>query len=727
MRCLRTKLEDELLKEKEHVEAIRAHILRDAEALRGNVRPSNDYTETVLAAILQNQSRELIKSHRQPHFARIFFKEHGRAVKEDAYIGRFGIFERETLQPIVLDWRSPIANLYYDDSFENVSVEVDPKHPLTFDLERKRQFEFRDGSLEAFYDSENGALIDRLLLERLSARSGDKLQDIVETIQAEQNRIIRADARENMVVQGVAGSGKTTIALHRLSYLAYQKRNNAAHTQFLVIAPNRVFLDYIANVLPDLGVEGVTQFTWEDLTHHLLPKKTKFASEERKRALFFEETDNGKCEEQRVTVLAARLRGSMAFAKLLERVVEKVAKQMVPDADLVLSPRHQMTKEEIARRFFEDYRYEPYLKRRKRLLDSLSRFAQDAIKDEIARFDKRLTKGKYADALEQSAKIRAAIEERYERFARTVKNIDIYALYRKVLMSENNVSRVLATLSDDTELNEQTKRYVLTRYADSDSSWEWEDSAALLFLTRQFHGFASDTRFAHMIVDEAQDLSAFQIFVLTKLSPNATLSIFGDISQSISPYKGLTSWDEVTRDVFLDRASYKTLEQSYRSTVEIVTFANRALRHHQTPGIPLAKPVLRHGAEPEILKTSEAQEVALLIELIGRVQSEGFKQIAVIEKTMAACSAMQERLQKEASYALPLLSEKTERYEGGLHLMPIYMSKGLEFDAVIVLNPSANAYDANSSLHAKLLYVACTRALHRLYILQKDSLTPLLK
>ncbi|KYP80850.1 HelD family protein [Ferroacidibacillus organovorans] len=715
------------MKEKEHVEAIRAHIVRDAEALRGSGKPSNDYTETVLTAILQNQSRELIKSHRQPHFARIFFKEHGRTVNEDAYIGRFGIFERETLQPIVLDWRSPIANLYYNDAFENVSVDVDPKHPLTFDLERKRQFEFRDGSLEAFYDSENGALIDRLLLERLSARSGDKLQDIVETIQAEQNRIIRADARENMVVQGVAGSGKTTIALHRLSYLAYQKRNNAAHTQFLVIAPNRVFLDYIANVLPDLGVEGVAQYTWEDLTHHLLPKKTKFASEAQKRMLFFEESDDAKRAEQQIIIHAARLRGSMAFARLLLRVVEKVAKQIVPDADLVLSPRHQMPKEEIARRFFDDYRYEPYLKRRKRLLDSLARFAQDAIKEEIARFDKRLTKGRYADSLEQSAKIKAAIEERYARYVRTVKNIDIYALYRKVLSSENNVSRVLAELSDDLELNEQTKRYVLARYAEADRTLEWEDSAALLFLTRHFHGFAADTRYAHMIVDEAQDLSAFQIFVLTKLSPNATLSIFGDVSQSISPYKGLTSWDEVTRDVFAERAAYKTLEQSYRSTVEIVTFANRALQRYQTPGIPLAKPVLRHGVEPEILQTDETHEVGALIELISRIQSEGYKQIAVVEKTIAACSALQDRLQKDAAYTLPLLSEKTEHYEGGLHLMPIYMSKGLEFDAVIVLNPSEHSYDARSSLHAKLLYVACTRALHRLYILQKDPLTPLLQ
>ncbi|MCI3923057.1 UvrD-helicase domain-containing protein [Paenibacillus sp. TRM 82003] len=735
--------EAELQGERTHLGEVRNHIERAIEAGTSGIKLTDDFTELALNALRQKELDQLHRSKGRPFFAKIDFQEKDQPDKERAYIGRFGLFDRATMEPIVLDWRSPMANLYYEHSFKDVPVDVKLGRRLLFDIRNKRQFEMDGDDIARYFDMTGESGANRLLLERLRQRGEQKLRDIVETIQAEQNSVLRADAGQALIVQGAAGSGKTTIALHRLAFLAYSYRDRGTFDNFLIIAPNRLFIDYISDVLPDLGIEGVVQTTWEDaLTAFVpLPKGAKFESAAGKTALFLEReerTAGGAADDElRIVLQASKLRGSMAMKALLDAYVERRIAAAVPDADLVLSKAHRMSAEEAKRRFHVDLKHYPFLQRRKRFLQMLRQWKDDSVREAARTLESRVKKGQYAATEQRIVEIRELYDRKLAEYEETVKSVELVSFYRNILSKPANVAKLIAAHAAEEDVSdydaERIAAYFASRKAAGKRELEWDDIAPLFYLSYRFNGLGKGKLYSHIIVDEAQDFSPFQLHALTALSASGSMTILGDLAQSIYPYRGLTDWEALRRGrAFATAMTVERLKKSYRSTVEIMTAANRVLAHWDNPQLTKAEPVLRHGDTPTARRfDTEDAMLGALRARIAELREAGHANIAVIDKTVARCRALHARLTAADGVAGPpeeahLIADKADRYAGGVSVLPVYLSKGMEFDAVLLVDPTAQAYDPGVPEDVKLLYVAFTRALHRLEVFHWNTLTPLL-
>jgi DNA helicase-2/ATP-dependent DNA helicase PcrA len=727
--------EAELQGEREHLQGVRTHIGRQIEAGTAGLKLTDDFTEQVLNALRQKELDQLNKSKARPFFAKVDFQERDQPDREQAYIGRFGLFDRATMVPIVLDWRSPMANLYYAHSFQTVPVDIKLGNRLLFDITKKRQFEMERGDITQFYDMSRESGANRLLLERLQQRGEQKLKDIVETIQAEQNIILRAETNQALIVQGAAGSGKTTIALHRLAFLAYSYRDRGSFDNFLIIAPNRLFIDYISDVLPDLGIDGVVQTTWEEalIPYIPLPKGYAFADSSVKTASFLEREDAAADENLRITLLASKLRGSMAMKRLLDTYIERRIQATIPETDLVLSKAHRMSAEDIRRKFHVDFRHYPYMQRRKRLLQALKQWKEDCATEARRTLETRIQPGQYAATEKRVAEVRELYDRKLAEYVETVKSVEIVSFYRNVFSKLENITSLLAEtvmhgIDKQTGDAEQLTAYFSERREPGNKTkLEWDDIAPLFYLSYQFYGLGKTRAFSHIIVDEAQDFAPFQMHALSVLSTSGSMTILGDLAQSIYPYRGLTDWGDLQGGVFPGAVSIERLKKSYRSTVEIMTAANQVLSHWDNPHITKAEPVLRHGEAPIAVRLlDEATASKTIAERIEALREAGMANIAVIDKTVVRCRDLQQRLSIAGVSDAHLIADKASRYEGGVSVLPVYLSKGMEFDAVLLVNPTKDAYNPATPEDIKLLYVAFTRSLHRLEVYHWDDLSPLL-
>lgn len=716
---------EEIDLEQHHLEEVKKQIHVDIDHLTEHVQPTRDFTERVINALREKQIKQMRKSIASPYFAQVIFSENKKKKQvEHAYIGRFGLFEPVSLTPIVIDWRAPMANLYYEDDFVQVPVIIDQRDTLFFDVHRKRQYEIQHGRILRFFDSTHATGINPLLLQRLEERSKDRLTDIVETIQAEQNHIIRANANQPLIVQGAAGSGKTTIALHRLSFLAYRQKDRSVFDNFLVIAPNTVFLDYISNVLPDLGVDGVVQTTWEKWAVNLLPLKIHLENPSSKTAMLFEYKDNETTSMSTSTViLASRLRGEMATKLVLKKILAQFLNHCLPDEDLFLSEQHSLSQEVIHKRFFEDLAHYPYVARRERLLYFLKKWRDDCIAEATNILEQGLRKGHYLATQQRVLAMRKKYENRFQRYQAKIRTFDLFAFYRLVMSREKNIRYIARhagyTIDDDTIEN------LVQYFSQTKETFEVDDLASLIYLTISMHGLPAKCKYSHIVVDEAQDLMPFQLDCLRMATNHDTLSIFGDVAQSIYKHKGLYDWDTIQSQVFNQQATMATLQQSYRSTVEIMTFALAVLRHSELYKRITVTPVLRHGELPNIIEAKNRTQAVLdVVATVKALQKNGYDNIAIIDKTATLCRTLHQQIKKQHLDAA-LLTAKDDTYQTGVHVIPIYLSKGMEFDAVILFNPDEQNYDLKQETDIKLLYVAITRAIHRLTIVHYSNLSPL--
>ncbi|HZG83695.1 HelD family protein [Paenibacillus sp.] len=723
--------EEELAAEQDFLRRVRGHIERHIEASEGGIRPTDDFTELALNALRQKEVDQLRRSKARPFFAKVDFQEHDQPDRERAYIGRFGLYDRATMDPIVLDWRSPMANLYYEHRFRDVPVDVKLGKRLLFDVSRKRQFEMEREELTRFNDMTAETGTNRLLIERLEQRGEQKLRDIVETIQAEQNAVLRAKADQALIVQGAAGSGKTTIALHRLAFLAYSHRDRNAFDNFLIIAPNRLFIDYISDVLPDLGIEGVVQTTWEEalMKHIPLPRGYRFAEASAKTAYFLETGANGP--ERETALLASKLRGSMAMKKLLDRYIERRIESTVPDIDLALSKAHRMTADDVRRKFHVDFRHYPYMQRRKRLLQSLTQWKDDCLREATRVLESRVKQGKYAETAQRVAEVKAQYDRKLAEYVDKVRSVEIVSFYRGIMAKPSNIARLLewnGLGNGESGTAERIAAVFEERKEKNKQELEWDDIAPLFYLAYRFYGLGKTRAFSHIIVDEAQDFSPFQMHALSFLSAGGSMTVLGDLAQSIYPYRGLTDWEALRDGVFPGAMSVERLKKSYRSTVEIMTAANEVLAHWDNPHVTPAEPVLRHGEPPRASACgSEEAGIAAVAERIAALRAAGHANIAVIDKTASLCRALHRRLVDYGVEDAHWIEGKADRYEGGVSVVPAYLSKGMEFDAVLLADPSERKYDPALPEDVKLLYVACTRALHALEAVHWSPLTPMLR
>lgn len=670
---------------------------------------------------------QLNKGLDKPYFARIDFKEDETQDFKRYYIGKVSLLTQEEQEPLILDWRSPIASLYYDGRLGAVDYQT-PSGTIKGELGLKRQFTIEEGQLLEISDIDI-TTNDAFLQASLEANVDHRLKDIATSIQAEQNRVIRADMTP-LIVQGVAGSGKTTIALHRMAYLIYTYSDRFIPENFIILGPNRLFINYISEALPELGVERVTQTTLIDFMLQLIAKSAKFKLVPPEQKLFRLLEDNSQASLNSSNITrASEFKGSIHFKNAIDRYVNRLQGTFVPNVDFLLGDHVILEVQDVQRIFLVEYSFLPLQKRvemiKKVLTNKLKTAKEPILKLVEEEFSRQIENVRSSSEFEAAVRLEKSIalvdlrnatltklkntaKTAVKKYLALFPKIDLLRHYQQLITDPD-------VFLDNREqgLNKPALEYLCSSSAEliRQNKLELEDLAPLAYLKHLLLGYEEKFDVSHVFIDEAQDLSVFQFYTLRTILKTDMFTIFGDLAQGIHAYRGIKSWDQVRQDVFqgLD-CNYLTLEQSYRTTIEIMEYANEVIKKVKSSDIILAKPVIRHGAPPQVqnFKNLKALVHALENELETQLAS-GYKSIALIGKTLKECQLLKKSL--TASYEI--LQGDEALYEGQILIVPSYVAKGLEFDVVLIFN--IHEHYSDEDLDLKLLYVAITRARHRLY------------
>ena len=715
--------EEEYLHLLETCDAIDREIA-EVEALTGakagecmDVRMEEDPDEQVQVTMNRlryqlDRLRQLSMASGQAYFARLDFTPSGQK-PETWYLGRWGVLDPVTLTPVVVDWRSPAANLYYSGQIGRMDYEA-PDGRVEGELTLKRMLTVKQRELISLFDS--GIVSQEAYLQGvLGSVSTDRLREIVTTIQAEQNIVIRHPLAEHLLVQGAAGSGKTTIALHRIAYLLYTFRNSLKPENMMILAPNPLFLSYISQVLPDLGVERVVQTTFEGWCREGMGRRMpKILRESR-----LEKNLSLTGAEREKTGRILRMKGSLATMKKLEAWLEHLQETVLPPNGMKMAGVVLLDRPEMERIFLKDLRYFPLEQRISELRKIVRKRVQGAVsllKDQYAANAEQIA-GRIRSGMREGAQRQQKLRELYETRDQRYREIDTRA------EAYLNGYREKFTLPDLAGLYRAFLEECLPELITEDDSLRQEDLPMLVMICRAVFGLKTKPM-KHIVIDECQDFSPFQVALLKKVNPAATFSLVGDLYQGIRADEGIRSWDEWKGPVFDHRADLKQLTVSYRNTVEIMDLAQTVAARWPIDGICETKPVLRHGEEPRIVRAqNEKERLALIRDQVRAWQAEGYHSIALIEKTVEQAGALFRRI--GAELGARLLSETDAEYRGGVMILPASIAKGMEFDCVGVCDASAESFPDDEFL-CRVLYVMMTRPLHRLCVWHKGDPSPML-
>lgn len=687
---------------------------------------------TTIRDSLALRLRNLLVARSKPYFARIDFMEKDSNKKESLYIGKMSLMRDEDQEVIIVDWRAPIANLYYEGRIGEADYWC-PGGNIKGELTLKRQFAINEGVLQEIFDIDI-TTNDEFLQTYLGANSDNRLKEIVSTIQVEQNKIIRADMWKPLIVQGAAGSGKTTIALHRIAYLVYTFEKSFEPENFMIIAANKLFLNYISEVLPELGVERVKQTTFEEFAMELIGKKFKLKDPFEKLTKFV--NHNVTMEEREANNIlknCSQFKASMLFREVMDEYVKYIENSFIPKEHFKIANTLVFKYEEINDLFLKQYKNWPIVQR----IDEIKKYLSNRLKqkkdiiihnlneqcdNEIMRL-----KTTQEESPERQKLIIAAIDKRdavigkIEKYAKSavkeyikkISKFSPYEYYYDLINNEELFNKFLEGKSDKDLID-----YIRNHTKDTLKSGylEIEDIAPIIYLKYLIHGMDEKIPVKHIVIDEGQDFSAFQFYVLKKIVKDRSFTILGDLCQSIHSYRGIRTWQDVVDDVFEgQKCGFLTLEESYRTTVEIMSAANTVIDKIKDFGLVLAKPVIRHGDKVEVIEKQNLYQIAEDISTrIKQYRSENFKTAAIILKTVEECQRMYKLLKGKID-DLNVITGKEEEYKNSTLIVPSYLTKGLEFDVVMIADAGINVYKEDE-LDIKLLYVSMTRALHKLCI-----------
>ncbi|RZU98309.1 HelD family protein [Spiribacter vilamensis] len=599
---------------------------------------------------VQARQHRLRKLRASPYFGRVDFRSDSAASALPVYVGIHHFHDDEQGEDVVYDWRAPIASLFYN--FETGAARYEaPQGDVDGEIERKRQFRIRGGRLELMIES-SVHVVDDVLQETLGQSSDDGMKNIVATIQRDQNAIIRNDEAPVLIIQGVAGSGKTSIALHRIAYLLYRFRDTLSADDILIISPNSVFADYISNVLPELGEESVAEIGMETLADELLDGQYRFQH-------FFEQIT--ALLEKGDEALRERLafKGSADFLRQLGEYAKIVEKQRFAAEDVW-----------IARRYVPAWLIDETFRKHRRL------GLKDRVKQVVVEIEQRIGIQYHYDLEpEERRELRTAI---------------------KGMVREQTLRSTYKQFFD------WLGRPELFRPAGR-GRLEYADIFPMIYLKMRLEGVRSRHRHVeHLVIDEMQDYTPVQYAVLAQIF-RCNMTILGDASQAVSPY-GATNAGMI-KEAF-PGASSVMLNKSYRSSYEIMQFAQRI-----SPN-PDLEPIERHGESPSVVRCrNAADEARQLRSMIDAFKASEHNTLAIIARTDRQARRLEQALTSHYP-GLQRLDTQSRSFRPGVILCTAHMAKGLEFDRVIVADVSARQYI--SEMDRNLLYVACTRAMHRL-------------
>lgn len=702
---------------------------------------ADDYMKAALREKFTSRIKNLKKVQNKPYFARVDFIEKGEEKRDAFYLGKVMVTDHDTLEQIVIDWRAPIADLYYEGRLGDANYNC-PAGNIEGEIKLKRQYFFsEDGKLENVMDIDI-TTNDEMLQPFLSANSDTRLKNIISTIQAEQNKIIRSDMWQPLIVQGVAGSGKTTIALHRIAYLIYNYDKNFFPEEFLIIAPSKFFLNYISNVLPDLGVDRVQQSTYEDIAFEIIGSEFDIEDPNEKLARIIDNNKSEKETQMCKTIESASIfKSSIRFKNLIDEYLYEVEKRFLPDEDFKIDKYVFMSKAEIQHLFFVEYGKLPLCRRveeiTKHLKNSVMMRSGEILKDIEEEREYKVAKVKAEEPIEEIrlSQIRNIYGDAEKLAKSVVKDAKKHALN---YFSANKVMTPLKYYKEfidvyleklaEGRIDKEQVKYLKDTFASAQRKGkiEMEDLAPLMYLKCMIHGVKTKFELKHIVVDEAQDFSEFQFFVFKKIVKSNSMTILGDLAQGIYYYRGTRNWQKTMSIVFGEEIDlkYLTLKKTYRTTEEIMNVANKVISNiadklNCEPG----EPVMKNGAPVTIKSFDDHKEMICQIKnRLDEFKGKGFTNIAIIGKTIPDCIKLQKELGRDDIH---IISSKDAEYNGGINIVPSYLSKGLEFDAVIITDADKLNY-TKSEVDTKLLYVCITRAMNTLDIYHVNELTELL-
>ena len=695
-----------IVKEKEKCEKELKEIpKRYTKALQGDA-----FLVEGLMTIEATRLRRLGLAEDNPYFGRIDFLSDGSNEVTKIYVGKTNI-SNEYGEQITTDWRAPICSIYYDSNLGEVYYEA-PIGIIKGELKLKRQIIIKDGEL---IDVLNTDLVnnDELLQPYLSVNADNKMKTIIASIQKEQNKIIRMPFNKNIIVQGVAGSGKTSVALHRIAYLVYNINEKVKSNQFLVIGPNKYFLDYISSILPELYTEPVEQNTYFDLV----------LKEIREKLTLINETDTFNLKNNpNISRKVQNYKSSLRYKNAISKFIEYYINNGIVTEGFYIDNEEIFSKEEVRARLFSSNASHPNFNNTcEYFLERFKDNINDIYNDLNAKYRKV-----YINLPKGNPTREEAIKKSNELY-KTIKTDGIKLLkkyFKKINLSSTQIYKLFIeniNLYDDTLSEEEIQEIRSTTIpALNKKKVSFEDLPALMHIDDLLNG--TNNQYKHIVIDEAQDYGLFHFSILKDKYPNCTFSIYGDLAQSIYSYRSIEDWESVVREIFGDNCEILNLSKSYRTTIEITNNANKIL---DKMNLNIANPVIRHGEDISFNRDSVSNHYECLLNKIYNFLEKGYKTIAIICKTDKEAALINEKLQS-LGLDNKLITSKETNYKGGIFVITSALSKGLEFDAVIINDASNNVYNSESLTDMHLLYVACTRALHELDILYKNQLCEVL-
>ncbi|NMD71183.1 UvrD-helicase domain-containing protein [Bacillus sp. DNRA2] len=608
------------------------------------------------------QRRKIQKLLQSPYFGRVDFVEAKKSGREPFYIGIHAFFEENTHENIIYDWRAPVSSLFYDFELGSAYYQS-PVGNVEGEVCLKRQYKIKSGVMEYMIESSLN-INDEVLQKELSSTSDEKMKNIVATIQKEQNLIIRNETSRELIIQGVAGSGKTSVALHRVAFLLYRNKETLTSRNILIISPNQVFSDYISNVLPELGEENILEVRMEELARKELVGICDIQTFDQQVVELLADADFGAVNRIKYKATVDFYDQLESFAKSIETdyfspVDIKIESVFISKKDILKSYNSfkwlpiKPRLEKIAANIVANYRN----KAGKRLPGAISRKIKPAIKKMF----------KFADTLSL-----------YKEFYQHIRKPDLF-IFKK--------GKVL----------------------------EYADAFPLMYLKIYLEGIKSYEFVKHLLVDEMQDYTPIQYAVLSKIF-KCKKTILGDSSQSVNPYS--SSSLQKIKEIFQDADTVELLK-SYRSTVEITNFA-KTLNPHSN-----LIPIERHGEEPVLIKSfSFDEEMKNIKKLMGAFLKSGHTSLGIICKSQPQAEKVYQAI-KHLNKNIHLLTFNSKEYHDGIIITSAHMAKGLEFDHVII--PFTDEANYKTDLDKSLLYIACTRAMHKMILTYSSEISPFLK
>lgn len=577
------------------------------------------------------------------------------------YVGVHHFQDHQSGRHLVYDWRAPVSSLFYD--YEPGEARYTAQSGIIKgNISLKRQFRIRKGQMEFMLDTDL-TIHDDVLQQTLSQASDAKMKNIVSAIQKEQNAVIRNEEARHLIIQGLAGSGKTSIALHRIAFLLYRFKNTISSDDVLIISPNKVFASYISNVLPELGEEKVAETSMEEIADALLEYAIKFQN-------FFDQVSELLSDHNSALKERIQFKSSSALLKKMDEYLRSLEQEGFRPVDIIIR------KKPVPAWFIEDS-FKKYA--RLPLLNRFNEVVQDIVNN-VSLYYQHEIKGKERTELHQTVR-------------KMFPSVTLKKIYK--------------------DFYQWMGRPELLKMK-TGGVYEWNDVFPLIYLKMKLEGIKPNRKVRHLVIDEMQDYSAVQYTILRTMYP-CQKTILGDINQSVNPFAS-SNLDSIQR-IFPDGTAV-ALHKSYRSSYEITEFSKDIIHKAAVEAVE------RHGKAPEIIRCKDAEDESDTIKsILNDFQQSDYHSLGVICKTQQQANHLYDRLKD--SFSLSLFHAASVVFGGGIAITTAHMAKGLEFDRVLVFGANAKNYQFETDRH--MLYVACTRAMHELCITYTGSLTGFLE